>query len=46
MTASRVMPSRMSSATVGVMILPSRTMNRFAADASFALPSLVRTRAS
>ena len=46
MIAFRVTPSRMSSVTGGVMRTPSRTTNRFAAEASEAWPSGVRTSAS
>jgi hypothetical protein len=43
---ARVMPSRMSSVTAGVMRTPSRTMKRFSAEPSDAWPSAVRTSAS
>ena len=46
MIPARVMPSRMSSDTAGVISTPSRMMNRFSAEPSDAWPSCVRTSAS
>ena len=46
MSALRVTPSSRSSLTGGVSATPSRTTNRFAADASLTWPSAVSTIAS
>ena len=45
-TYLRVMPSRMSSVTGGVMTSPSLTMNRFSAEPSETWPSTASTMAS